>query len=556
MKALIYTLILSAVLVGFILLQLMTDDRKTPSSPPPPTPINVDSEPASHKTFDLSGLDSATVDEIYQAGALLLELWRDLEATKTFEIAAERDSSHFRVFTKLVECYSRPLVCREDEARAAWNQARKIAAVDNPPDTQFVNAMGDLFLTREYQDAATGFNIYTDDPNLGERANYYLALAYFQLGKLDLAEQCLAKLLDIDESNGRARELLIRCAAARSDLETAEVLAKDLAVLYSEESYPYVILSQVEMLRGELEDAFAFCNNALSLDPKNIPAILCKGNLFAVHGDPEAARATFEKLLLFDDPVLTSLGSESVAYVDFLWGRFDGGSELMDDAIRNAMLVGSVRRGLFYALRLVDYLCQLGQGDKAREVVERWFSGFGEVPYQLAVLKLNIYDGNIERALYILREIRDKQDWLSWMHLIGFEHYQARALTHIKDQQYATALKILDSGIVDAIANEEHSYLTGYAAFENGDAELAAKSFTEVLHYPRGLEFPFHHDPVLYVQSLFYLAETSMATGDQENAVTYYETFIDYWGKSTWEMQAVTRAKDKLHTLSSISKED
>jgi tetratricopeptide (TPR) repeat protein len=142
------------------------------------------------------------------------------------------------------------------------------------------------------------------------------------------------------------------------------------------------------------------------------------------------------------------------------------------------------------------------------------------------------------------------------MHLIGFEYYQARALAHIKNQQYAAALEILDSGLVDAITNEEHSYLAGYAAFENGDAELAAKSFMEVLNYPRGLEFPFHHDPVLYVQSLFYLAETSMATGDKENAVTYYKTFIDYWGESTWEMQAIVRAKDKLQTLSGQSTDD
>ncbi len=556
MRALIYTLILSAVLVGFVILQFSTDEPKISTPQPRSGSIRVKSEPVLHKSFDLSGLDSATADEIYQAGSLLLELWHDREATQTIEIASQRDSSHLNAFTKLVECYSRPLICREDQARSAWNHARELAAGNNPRDTLYLDAIGALFLSREYQAAAEGFERFVDDTNLGESAAYYMATACFRRGKLNRAEQYIEKLLGIDESNGRARELLIRCAAARADLDEAEALAKDLAVLYSEESYPYVLLSQVEMLRGEIEDAFAFCNNALSLDPKYIPAILCKGNLYAVLGEPEAARATFEKLLLFDDPVLTSLGSESVAYVDFLWGQFDDGSEMMDEAIRNAMLVGSVRRGLYYALRLVDYLCQLGQGEKARDVVERWFSGFGEIPLQLAGLKLDIYEGNIESVLYMLQEIGDDREWLSWMRWIGFEHYKARALTYIKNQQYQTALAILDSAIVDANADEEHAYLRGYAAFESGDAELAAKSFEAVLNYPRGLEFPFHHDPVLYVQALFYLAETSMATGDRDNAIAYYEAFIGYWGECKWEMQAVTRAKDKLHTLTSLSQED
>jgi tetratricopeptide (TPR) repeat protein len=556
MRALTYTLILSAVLVGFVILQFSTDEKQITSPKPRSLPVKVASKPALQKTFDLSGLDSATVDEIYQTGSLLLELWHVKEATRTFEIAAQRDSSHFFALAKLVECYSQPFICREDEARAAWRSARGLAAINHPQDTVFVDAMGDLFLSKEYQAAAAGFEQFVDEPDLKESAGYYLAKAYFHQGKLNLTEQCIEKLLDIDESNGRARELLIRCAAARSDLDEAETLAKDLAVLYSEESYPYVILSQVEMLRGDLEDAFAFCGNALSLDPKYIPAILCKGNLYAVNGESEAARATFEKLLLFDDPILTSLGSESVAFVDFLRGRFDEGSEMMDEAIRNAMLVGSVRRGLYYALRLVDYLCQLGQREKARDIIERWFSGFGEIPYQLAKLKLDIYEGNIESVLYMLRQIGDDQEWLSWMRWIGFEYHKARALAHIKNQQYQTALEILESSSSNTVADEEHSYLEGYAAFENGNAELAAKSFAKVLHYPRGLEFPFHHDPVLYVQALFYLAETSMATGDQENAITYYQTFIEFWGESSWEMQAVSRAKAKLHTLSSLSTTD
>ncbi|MFH1756352.1 MAG: tetratricopeptide repeat protein, partial [Candidatus Latescibacterota bacterium] len=423
-------------------------------------------------------------------------------------------------------------------------------------DSLFVTSLGELFLTKDHRSAAHGFEQLLDDPNVRESTLYYLAIAFFQMGKLDDTERYLEQLLKIDESNGRARELLIRCAVVRGDLAQAETLAKDLAALYSEEAYPYVILSQVELLLGDVEAAYSFCNNALSLDPKYIPAILCKGNLFAVEGEPEAARATFEKLLLFDDAILTSIGSESVAFVDFLWGRFDDGSDMMDEAIRNAMLVGSVRRGLYYALNLVDYFCQLGQSDKARAVVDRWFSGFGKIPLELAGLKLDIYEGRAESELSLLRDKEADPEWRMWMRLIDFEGDEARALAHIKNQQYSRAMEILDAGNIEGITDEEHSYLRGYAAFENGNAEFALESFAEVLRYPRALEFPFHHDPVLYVQAHFYIAEAGMAAGDRETAVKYYESFIEHWGNVTWEMQALVRAKDKLHTLTSISSDN
>jgi len=556
MRALFYTLILSAVLVGLIILQLTTGEKKTATPTPNFRSIGMKSAPIPLKTFDVSGFDSSTVGEIYLSGSLLLELWHDREATQTIEAAARRDSSHFATFTKLVECYSRPLICREDEARAAWKQARKIAAGRNPRDTVFVNAMGFLFLSGDYSSAAPGFEKFVDDPDLGESAEFYLATTFYRMGKLERAEQSIEKLLKIDESNGPARELLIKCAAARSDLDEAERLAKDLAVLYSEESYPYVLLSRVEMLRGDEEDALAFCENALALDARYIPAILCKGNLYAARGQSEAARATFEKLLLFDDPMLASIGYESIAYVDFLWGRFEDGGDMMDEAIRNAILVGSVRRGLYDALRLVDYLCRLGQVEKAHDVVERWFGGFGEIPLELARLKLDICEGNVRSALQALGEIDKDRKRRTWMRWIGFDVRKEKALANIKNGRFETALAVLDSATVDERADEERAYLEGHAAFENGDAELAAKSFATVLEHPRGLDFPYHHDPVLYVQALFYLAETSMAAGDTENAVTYYEKFIDHWGGSSWEMQAVARARDKLHTLTGISNED
>jgi hypothetical protein len=51
------------------------------------------------------------------------------------------------------------------------------------------------------------------------------------------------------------------------------------------------------------------------------------------------------------------------------------------------------------------------------------------------------------------------------------------------------------------------------------------------------------------VQSLFFLAETDFARGNQTAARASYETFLGYWGEATWELEAVERAQRKLEAL-------
>ncbi|NIM20664.1 MAG: tetratricopeptide repeat protein [Candidatus Latescibacteria bacterium] len=550
MKALFYTLLLSALLVGAIFILRSIEEREGPSPRRLISHPVVSSEPAPMGTFDLKGTEAVETGEIYATGAILMDLWHVKEAMETFEEAARRDSSYLDVYIRLVECYSHPLICREDKAKSSWSCAQRIAAMEGLEDTLFVSALGSLYLEADFESAAEGFERFITTPDREDDSRYFLATALFHLGRLDEAERHLRKLLEKDESSGKAREFLVRCAAARGDLEEARARAKELAALYSEEPFPYVLLSQTEMLGRDFEEALSFCNSALAIDPKYIPAILCKGNLFAIQGKREAARATFEKLLLFDDPILVSIGSESIAFVDFLWGQFDDGGDMMDDAIRSAMLAGSVRRGLFYALRLVEYFCQLGRGDKAEAIVERWFSGFGAIPARLGTLRLDICNGDLLSARHLLEEMTGKLEWRSWMRLLGLDYEKVVALAHIKNQEYVRALELLDGGGAVVMVDEERSYLRGYAAFESGEAELAAAAFREVLAYPRGLEFPYHHDPVLHVQALFYLAETEIARGDQREAAKHYAAFLEHWGEAEWDMQAVDRAREKLNTLS------
>jgi hypothetical protein len=102
---------------------------------------------------------------------------------------------------------------------------------------------------------------------------------------------------------------------------------------------------------------------------------------------------------------------------------------------------------------------------------------------------------------------------------------------------------------VGAGAAEQRRFLIGYAAFQSGHAEQASTAFADVRRAMYGLEFPYHGDPVLYVQSYFYRAEAQLAGGQHDAARDNYAAFIRYWGDAAWDLDAITRAREKLKAL-------
>lgn len=549
MKALFYAIFLLAVLVGsIVLLRSIEPRRETPQ--PRATPI-VRSEAPEPTEAEGAPLDDATPEELHTIGMELLRLWHVREAAETLEQAVEADSTRRSTWLALVECYSDPLLAREDAARAALAHAARGASA--PGESLFVAAVGNLFVNHDYGAAVGDFTAArrheVDHPD----GAYYLALAYFLSGRLDDVDRMLEELLTEDDTVGHVIELAARSAAAAGDLETASVRARDLARLYAGEPFPYVLLAQVELLRDGPDAARQFCNNALLLDPRYLCALLTQGALYAGAGYYEAAQVSFEKLLLFDDPVLRAVGYDGIAWVDFLTGAFDAGIEAMDEAIRHAMLAGSVRAGLSYALRLVGYLCELGQADAAEAVVERWVGGFGEIPEQLARLRIRILAGDVAGARRVLLKVQTNKDWLVWARVMSIDTTELVALTQIAAKEDAKALATLTEGRatagIAAGVRARRAFLSGYALFESGAAETAEDAFATTREHLFGLEFPFRGDPVLFVQAQFFLAEAKLARGDESSAVADYDAFLSAWGETSWEIPAVERAHEKLESL-------
>jgi hypothetical protein len=143
------------------------------------------------------------------------------------------------------------------------------------------------------------------------------------------------------------------------------------------------------------------------------------------------------------------------------------------------------------------------------------------------------------------------------MGMMSIDFTEFNVLAHIGVEEYGEALEVLERSTATGAARPgTREFLRGYAAFQSGEAEGAAAAFAGVGRMLHGLEFPYHGNPVLFVRSLYYLAETSIARGDEAGAVEYYRSFLEYWGDADWDLQAIARARAKLETLAMSSSRD
>jgi tetratricopeptide (TPR) repeat protein len=561
LKAFLSTIVLTAILVGAVIL-LQSIPRRGPEvetepEAPPRTgaPIEADtqsmavkSSPAPLSNLDADSLEEVDREALFETGSELLDLWHLPEAIDVFETLVAEDPEHQEGFLRLVECYSHPMVAKERRAEECWNRARDIAAAAGE-DTTRVSALRSLFIDYMPGKAIEGITEVVERDGENVDARILLARSLLMNGDPDGAERYLSALLGGDQTLGRARELLIQCKILQGEVETAESLAKDLVALYPEEPYPYVLLSRVQLIQGNVTEATELCENALLLDRRYVPAIVSRAHAYAVTGDVEAARVSFEKLLMFDDQMLAGVAREGIAYVSFLYGRFDEAVESMDEAIRLTMSVGSIRRGTLYVFRLVDYLCELGRVDAAEAVLDRWVSRQTEIPVELAALRILISRGNVPDARSALGQLRQDERWQSWMRSLSMEYADFEALAFVHRNEYRRALQALDASTRDP-GGTRRVYLRGYALFQSGEAERAADFLQQTRFRLYGLVFPYHSDPVLFVQSIFFLGEAALARGESDRAQVHYRDFLSYWGDSDWDLQAVERARKKLETLS------
>ncbi len=548
MRTLAYGAFLVVLLAASVLLLRSIE----PSPEPGPLPRTSSSFERIASTVDLDRLQGAGAPELYDLGVEFMQVWRPREATVLFERAIAADSTYHPAWLQLIECYAHPLVAADESLARAVTRARQTSP--DSSDSAYVDALQALYAEHDYNGAVATLSELMGAETSPEDAPHHLALAFYRLGELKDASKYLEPLLAEDPTVAPVVELYIRRAVAAREFERAADAARELTRMYAEEPYPYVLSAQVELARGKPDAAVEFCDNALELDPKSVPAIMTRACLYADAGDFESARVSFEKLLLFDAETLRSIGHEGMAFVGFLTGDFDAAVSELDESTRHSMLTGATQRGLGLAFRHIEYLCELGQADAAEGVVERWLTGFGDVPVALAKARVALARGQAAPAHDALARLASEREWLLWARRLGIDLVDLRARVEIAEQRNREASTLLKeeekkAPSIAAASTERRAFLSALAAFDVGDAEGAAAAFSDSRRRLYGVEFPYHGDPVVFVQALFYLAEAELARGNRAAAQAGYQEFLALWEDATWKLDAVDRARRSLEAI-------
>jgi len=546
------TLAYGAFLVLLLIASVVLLRSIEPSQQPGPLPRTSTSFERVTSSVDLDRLQGAGAPELYDLGVEFMQVWRPREATALFERAVAADSTYHPAWLQLIECYAHPLVAADASLAHAVTRAQQTSP--DSSDSLYVEALRALYAEHDYDGAAATLSTLMRAETSPEEAPYHLALAFYRLGQLKDAAKYLEPLLAEDPTVAPVVELYIRRAVAAREFERAADAARELTRMYAEEPFPYVLSAQVELARAKPDAAVEFCDNALELDAKSVPAIMTRACLYADAGDFASARVSFEKLLLFDVETLRSIGHEGIAFVGFLTGDFDAAASQLDESTRHSMLTGATQRGVRLAFCHIEYLCELGQPDAAEGVIERWLTGFGEVPVSLAKARVALARGQSAPANDALARVASDQEWLLWSRRVGLDAVDLRARIEIAEQRQRDASAMLkeEEKKAPAIAAgwlERRTFLSGLAAFDAGDAEGAAAAFTDARRRLYGVEFPYRGDPVVYVQALFFLAEAELARGNRAAAQTGYEEFLALWEDATWKLDAVDRARRSLQAL-------
>jgi len=210
-----------------------------------------------------------------------------------------------------------------------------------------------------------------------------------------------------------AEALRVRWAITREDewLEEAAAYANEALRLNPRLAPVQVAVGQVQAAQGNTDLAFAAFERALQIDPNDAAANQSIARVYESKGRPDAAEAAFVKAIALDQDGL--LVRDSYANFLFRQGRFDDAAEQWRSVIRLAP-------DHFGALvNLGSALSELGKLSEAITMYERAI----EIrPTYMAYVNLGTAYGRAERypnavaALEKALEI-DDSDWLAWGNL-------------------------------------------------------------------------------------------------------------------------------------------
>jgi len=163
----------------------------------------------------------------------------------------------------------------------------------------------DYRMKGQWEQAADSYNQALELNGTHEDALYYMGNMYLELSRYKEAEEYWQKLAVVNPKNSRTFLQLGRLYLSSEeffDIDKAEQSARESLKINKEETGPVLLLGEVSLIRGRLEDAAYYFDAVTASNFKSIDAYFLGGYVAWKKGDLNKARTLFLEAVKYSKP--------------------------------------------------------------------------------------------------------------------------------------------------------------------------------------------------------------------------------------------------------------
>ncbi len=380
----------------------------------------------------------------------------------------------------------------------------------------------------QWDEALEQFELAGQNPTAAYFSSLYKAQTLAALGMYDKADEALRKYIHDFSDNATSR-------------------------WYLAQNYVY---------QGEYDLALEEAGRAASLNPAMYQNFILQGDIYHLKGDLEKAEQEYKKLLQIEEQAANMYGMSSLAALYLREGRFEGSIDQLKQALQLSKKLEQKSMEFSYLRYLASMYARSGNFKEALNVIKEArrialetedLTEQKSVLYDQAAILAEMKSAN--EALQAVNELKrmisksiNQKEMRYYYYLCGLiELAQDDSPSAIKN--FHRALSMIPSQY--AINNEHALFMDGlaFAYYQAGEIESARLEYEKIKRLT--VSRLYYGD--IYAKSFYRLGKIYEQQGDQSEAASHYEKFLDMWKDADPGISEVEEARKSLALTASNS---
>jgi serine/threonine protein kinase/Tfp pilus assembly protein PilF len=332
--------------------------------------------------------------------------------------------------------------------------------------------------------------------------------------------------------------------------------------LNSSSAAAYINLATILGRLEKNDEAVANYQKAFDLRPEEATHVFVNneyGFLLVKMGRVKEAEQTFEKMLLQDNLEKKEKGHRSLALLDIYLGKHKAAQEHLEEAVRLA----TASKGKLSELRDRLYLGQVHLSMGHNDAFEKEMDAVKKIQGELKTDPYFIYlvgrayarMGRIEEAVLQLENLKSSMGDLLASSGVGRSDQSDQADFYRLKGEVEVALRLYDEAInsFGTAASLGKSWVEeslGYAFWKSGDLDKAAEKYEAFLKSYRIIG---NETLERWILAHYELAQVLEQKGQPEEAIKYYERFLEIWKDGDPDLPVLIDAKKRLAKLKNVT---